>query len=224
MRNVLALALLAVCFAAGAPAGGSEIEYTLPGASQWQIEPAEQSRADLRDTDGVLQVNYDIRNLESFQAGHVSTLQGRVKLLLKQPIELDEQVKRVYFEARGVRESSRAATQVLLLPLLRDASGEQLAYVPRSQQHLRSGSPAWSGWMTHSFYSTEAGGATSASYLASGGDGNSWPDGKLTFLGFELVARNEKPTQVQGRSSWRASPSAGLPCRGRILTSSPMRC
>ncbi|HEY3418769.1 MAG TPA: beta-galactosidase, partial [Armatimonadota bacterium] len=64
--------------------------------------------------------------------------------------------------------------------------------------HLQAGSSHWSTWMTRYCYTTEAGGAAPPIYEAEGGDGNAWPDGPLSFIGFEVRVRLEAFGERQG--------------------------
>ncbi|MFA6292570.1 MAG: beta-galactosidase, partial [Victivallales bacterium] len=190
--------------------GSDEINYTLPPASQWELQVRPQDTASLRERDGILSLDYEVKTDAPFQAGHQSFQQSVVKLLLKKPLPLSINDQRILFEAKGIQTSSKQGTLVLLMPLLRDANGELICYKPQSQQHLKNGTSKWCGWKTHSFYSTEAGGAASDSFSTSGGDNNSWPDGDLTFLGFELAVRADKILVAKGCVEFGGFTFAGL--------------
>jgi hypothetical protein len=71
--------------------------------------------------------------------------------------------------------------------------------------------------MTSSFYSGEAGGATSDIYEASGADGNSWPDGHLSFLGFRVIVQKA----TLGRKSGTLVISDIQVTRGALPTENP---
>lgn len=177
---------------------GEEIKYQLPKADQWAVKTNPGDQAELVENDGVLELKFKVKTDESFQAGHLSYQQAVIQLYLKNPIKLAENQKRVLFEAKGIHTSTKSGTVVLLMPVIQDENGEKIIYMPQQQDHLKSGTANWSGWKTHSFYSTEAGGASSGSFTTRGGDNNSWPDGKLTFLGFELAVRDGKQIEYSG--------------------------
>lgn len=196
--KILSAVFLLVIFTIVSCPGAEAIKYTLPGVSEWELQVRSQDTASLQERDGILELNYKVKTDEPFQAGYESFQQSVVKMLLKKPLLLSKDEKRVLFEAKGIQSSSKLGTIIQLRPLLRDANGEILSYHPQSQPHLKNGTTKWSGWKTPYFYSTEAGGAASNSFSATGGDNNSWPDGDLTFLGFELTVRADKPLVAQG--------------------------
>lgn len=174
------------------------VDYVLPKAGQWEVDARPQDTVDLEEDDGVLKVRFTVKTDETFLSGNQFFHQARVKLCLKKPIQLDHNQKRVLFEARGMHLYERGPRGVLLLPLFRDKNGEELVYTPVNHEQLGGGRGKWMAYKTHSLYSTEAGGAATDSYLARGGDGNAWPDGQITFLGFELTIQTKAETIERG--------------------------
>ncbi|MEI6421710.1 MAG: beta-galactosidase, partial [Lentisphaerota bacterium] len=167
-------------------------------ASEWQVQARKSDQVTLRDNDGTLEVSYKAVTDEQFRQGHILHQQAAARLLLKNPVALSPDDKRVIFEAKGLLPSSKTGNIVVLMPLIEDEHHEILAYMPQKLNHLKSGTTNWSTWMTTSFFSAEAG-ASQDVFTASGGDGNSWPDGKLTFIGFDLVLRDTKPVEREGK-------------------------
>ncbi len=188
------------CFAiaAAVPVFSAGVKYQLPAPDQWNLTVPKDDKVSVTMKDGVLNIDFTVKTSQYYQFVFHSFQQSVIKLMLKQPVKLDKDIKRIFFEAKGIRTSAKKGTVVMLMPVFRDANGEILTYKPQSQQHLMNGSANWSGWKTHSFYSTEAGGASGDSFTAFGGDGNSWPDGQLTFLGFDLVIRDSKVINYKG--------------------------
>ncbi len=164
----------------------------IAGADEWKLEHRPGDQVALRMNDGVLELDYVMKVDQPYQSANNSFMRGTAELLLKNPLKLDAKIKRILFEASGLKPSARREPAVLLMPLLRDANGEIFCYTPHKQDHLKNGTTNWSGWQTSSFYATEAGGAAASSFEASGGDGNAWPDGELTFLGFKLAIHSHE--------------------------------
>ena len=190
--------LLALCVCSFSPAFAAGINYRLPTPDQWNLTVPKDDKVSVTMKDGVMDISFKVKTSQPYQFVYLSFQQSVIGMRLKTPVKLDKDIKRIFFEAKGLRTSARQGTVVLLMPVFRDGNGEILTYKPQSQQHLMNGSSNWAGWKTHSFYSTEAGGASGDSFVAVGGDGNSWPDGQLTFLGFDLVIRASEVIDYKG--------------------------
>ena len=160
--------------------------------SAWETRTAQGSVVKLSDREGCLAIKYKVDVKQLHQVGHVAYKQASFQILLKHPVPVNGQESRVIFTAKGMNLRPRMLPSVTLMPLLRDASGELLRYYPSPVNHLKSGTENWSDWTTRDFYSGEAGGATMDIFEAEGGDGNSWPDGKMVLAGFEVQVRLKK--------------------------------
>ncbi|MFZ2653661.1 MAG: beta-galactosidase, partial [Victivallales bacterium] len=200
MRRCMKLAVLffSCCLMTVPCSFGASQTSTLIKASEWRIQARDKDQVTLRDNDGTLEISYKAITDDQFRQGHILHQQAAARLLLKTPVPLSPDDKRVIFEAKGILPSSKTGNIVLLMPLIEDENHEILAYMPQSLNHLKSGTTNWSTWMTKSFFSAEAG-ASQDVFTASGGDGNSWPDGKLKFIGFDLVLRDTTPVQREGK-------------------------
>lgn len=197
-RNFYSLLLFTLCFSAFCPVFAAGVKYELPGIDKWKLTVPKDDKVSMTMKDGVINIELSVKTSQPYRLVYNAFQQSVIKLMLKNPVKLDKGIKRIFFEAKGIRTSARKGTIVMLMPVFRDANSEVITYKPQSQQHLRNGSTNWSGWKTHSFFSTEAGGASGDSFVAVGGDGNSWPDGQLTFLGFDLVIRSKKVIDFKG--------------------------
>jgi hypothetical protein len=188
------LALLVLACAVYACAAGVPVTPT----AQWQVQTNAGDTLALADREGVLRLDYDVDVKATYQLGHLTFNQATCRLLLAQPVPLGTEQRRILFEAKGMKKIRDRMALLQLLPLVRDASGEILSYEPYPCDHLKEGTELWGRWTTRYFYGAEAGGATQNIFQAEGGDGNAWPDGALTFLGFELQIRPDKFQRVQG--------------------------
>ena len=113
-------------------------------------------------------------------------------------------------EARILFESAGQDAATVLCPLIQDATGEFFIYEPRPCDALEAtiatakkpGKPVkivkWGSWYSNQFQVTEAGGATQNIYEAEG-TGNAFPDGKLTFLGFEVKVYMNQDRKETGK-------------------------
>jgi len=176
-------------FLLGAHSPASDASPIAAADLQWSLQNRPQDKVSLAVNDEALQLDFIVQADTTKQVGHQSFQTSTILLLLKDPQPLSQSTKRILFEVCGMQPSAKKGTVLLLMPVFLDANGERLVYNPHKAQHLYSGTKKWSGWKTHSFYSTEAGGAATDSFTATGGDGNAWPDGQLTFLGFEITVR-----------------------------------
>lgn len=163
---------------------------TLPALplAQWQTVSKTGDRVTLQEAQGTLRIDLDLDVRDQVLHGHITFNQATARLLLKTPVRLTEAQRRIIFEAAGIRKVIEKESFLQILPLVRDAQGETLLYEPYPYPHLRAGSEHWSTWTTRYLYGAEAGGATQNIFL-SDGTGNSWPDGDLTFIGFEIQVR-----------------------------------
>jgi len=156
--------------------------------ARWQVETKPGDTVGLRDAQGTLALDLDLDVKDTILHGHVTFNQATARLLLKQPIKLAPDQRRVIFEACGIDKKPEKESFLQLLPLIRDAEGEVLRYECYPAPHLLHGTTRWGTWCTRYLYGAEAGGATQNIFLADG-NGNAWPDGELTFLGFQVEIR-----------------------------------
>jgi hypothetical protein len=150
-------------------------------------------QATLSEIDGITKIDYDIYVNETHQVGHQTFNQVSFQILLKQPISLRDDQRRIIYEALGFDDHSKKMNKrVLIAPIIVDESGEQLIYTSKSFPHLKHGSHRWSKLMSSDFFVGEAGGATQDVFEAQGGDGNAWPNGNLSFAGFQINVRKSE--------------------------------
>lgn len=197
--HILTITLIAAALHLMPTALAAPLKVPLLPLQRWQAQAAPGDTITLTEKEGCLSIAFDTAIDKPHQQGHRSFNRKSFDIVLKQPAPLPPDADRVLFESLGNEMSTAGIGDdaVQLWPLIRDVSGEVLAYLPSQYPTLSSGGGRWSRAMTASFYSGEAGGATSDIYEASGGDGNSWPDGALTFLGFRVIV--QKP--ALGRKS-----------------------
>ncbi|MBC2602694.1 beta-galactosidase [Puniceicoccus vermicola] len=180
--------------------GTSELKaFDVLNVDDWKVEIREGDTVRLLSSeDDLLAVDFDVAVDRSQMVGHVRRKEGGFRLLLKEPIALAPEDQRVVFEVRmkGVKEDTYQVR-----PLLEDENGETISYraVPiRSFQESHDG---WKWMKTHVFDLTEAGGATDNIFRVEGGDLNAWPDGNLTFRGFQVVLFANRGKRAEGESS-----------------------
>ena len=170
-------------------------------AERWRVEAGAEDKVTLSAQGPCLVIDYDVNVRDWHQIGHQSLKQASIKLLFKEPQPLTGDAARIVFEAwghgQGGWQTQDRMTQ--FRPLIQDASGEKLSYTSYPYPHLKNAAVTWGRWMSNSFRAAEAGGATQDVYEASGGDGNAWPDGQLSFSGFEITVRKPEFGRAQGR-------------------------
>ncbi len=162
--------------------------------SQWTVEAAPGDKVGLADKDGCLAISFTVA-IKKLEKGWMSRNQGMFRILLKNPVPLKDDQERVIFDASGMEIEREGRYTLAMLPIVRDASGELLIYQPYAYPHLKCGSRNWSRWTSRTFYTCEAGGATQNVLEPEGGDGNGFPNGALTFVGFEVRALSEEKTR-----------------------------
>ncbi len=179
-------------------------------AARWHVEAKPGDVADLTVKDGCLELRYDVDIKDLHQQGHVAHKQARIRLRLDSPVDLKPDEVRMVLEVLGNREAHNDSRLLKVVPLIRDASGETLSYFLRPAPHLKGGTTNWSEWMTTTFSTAEAGGATQ-DIFASGGDGdaNAWPDGKLSFVGVDILIRRDVFGRQAGRIALGTIRTAG---------------
>lgn len=199
-RRALIVALIASLSAlAGAAAAAGTPDIAILPASKWRVEAAAGDRVTLAATGDILTVQYDVNVDRTHQIGHKTLNQVSFRLLLADPVPLDEAQRRIIFEAAGLDDHHPDSNRRLLVsPVITDGKGEYLIYAPKRYIHLKSGGTGWSMWMSSDFYAGEAGGATQDVFEAEGGDRNSWPDGRLSFAGFQVGVRAPKFGRQRG--------------------------
>jgi hypothetical protein len=201
----------------------SPLKVAILPLERWQIRAAEGDKVSLAEKENSVSVSFDVEINKAHQQGHRTHNRKTFDVVLKQPAPLPDNADRVLFEALNNQMTTAEMPEdaVQLWPLVRDASGEVLAYIPSQYPTLSTsastGVGRWSRAMTANFYSGEAGGATSDIYEASGGDGNSWPDGNLSFLGFRVIVQRPQ----MGRKSGNVAISDIEVTRGQLPTENP---
>ncbi len=184
---------------AAAVAAGDVI--SLMPAEQWRVEQQPGDQVALSAEDGCLTIAYTVVIPEPKSVQGAMVADARFRILLKDPVPLATNAARITYEARGMRCDDLVAREgipaAMFYALIQDASGEIFSYQPVDYPHFKAGSFAWGKRMTRYFYTTEAGGAATQTYEAQGGNANSWPDGNLAFLGFEVRVR-KKPGKSEG--------------------------
>jgi hypothetical protein len=170
--------------------------------SRWHIESRDGDRVELKDEEGVLGIHFDVNVDTTYQLGHMNFKQADFRLQLTEPVALADDQTRVMFESKGFIKQRNRSGALQMMPLIRDESGEILIYEPYPSPHLRNCTDKWCKWTTRHFYGAEAGGATQNIFQPElepkAGDGNAWPDGKLTFIGFEVQVRPAEFKREQG--------------------------
>lgn len=220
LRLVAAL-LLALGWNATCLAAGREIP-TLP-ASRWTVQAQPGDRVVVEEREGCLGVSFEVDVQGSRQVGNQTRREGSFRVLLAQPLALEPDEGRILFEALGMLRGGYPqllGAEAMFWPLVQDEQGERLFYLPGEHPYLQPGplrtenalpgvlspGPAkrgkgtlnWGRYTTPYFYASEAGGAAQNIFDVEGGDGNAWPDGKLTFLGFEVRVGALEPGRQQG--------------------------
>ncbi len=199
MKTTFAMSVLALAMGltaeerAGADTIPASAEIPLSPAL-WRIDSKAGDTVEMREAEGVATLTYDVGLSEYKRVGHVSMVKGGFRLLLKEPLALSPTQLRILFEGSGIGGDSS------LRPLIQDEKGELLSYEPHALWALKKGSSVpvgqWVKWSSRMFYASEAGGATQNIFDTEGGDGDSWPTGKLHFIGFEgRMTRNIKPDE-----------------------------
>ncbi len=177
-------------------------------SDQWRVESRAGDVVTISDVDEVLKIEFNVNVDTAYQLGHMNFKQGQFRLLLKEPRILTEKQSRVIFEAKGFIKQRNRSGALQMMPLIRDESGEILIYEPYPYPHLRNCTDKWCKWTTRHLYGGEAGGATQNIFQPElkpvAGDGNAWPDGKLTFVGFDVQIRPAEYKHEQG-TLWLAS-------------------
>ncbi len=166
-------------------------------AANWRLETAPGDTVTLAAEGNSLRIKYDVDLRAIHQVTHQAYRQGAFRLYLTHPLVLTPAQTRVIFDASGIVRPFFYFGQQFV-PLVRDAHGELLLYQPNPYPNLQSGNAKWSRWMSSYFYMADAGGSTPDVYEAEGGDHNDWPDGQLTFVGFQGQIRAETPGRRQG--------------------------
>jgi hypothetical protein len=168
----------------------------------WRVEAKAGDTVDLKESNGVVTLTYDVAFSEYRLYTYESSVKGGFKLLLKEPLILSPAQLRILFDGSGIDQSDHVTPPVVhgLRPLIQDETGELLSYEPHAlwAPKTTAAVPAdkWVKWTSRMFYSSEAGGATQNIFDSEGGDGDAWPTGKLRFLGFEgRLIRSLKPNE-----------------------------
>lgn len=191
-QAALLVALMAILGAAAAPAGLGDPLATLP-ADRWSIAAEPGDDVQLTAQGKVLKVSYRVTVAPPRDRQGTSIAEGSFRLYLKEATPLRREVGRLIYEVRGIRCDDLVYREgiktAIVAPLLRDASGEVFRYFPVDYPHLKAGTFNWGKRMTRYLYAGEAGGGATQTYEAKGGDANSWPDGELAFIGFEVTVR-----------------------------------
>jgi len=162
---------------------------TIPAspAELWKVEANPGDNVAVTTAGDVIGIAYEV-NVQDRDPQK----QGVFRLLLKKPVVMRDDEAHILFESAG---QGRAT---VLRPLIQDAAGELFIYEqhPCDALEAKAQPPGklvktakWTSWRSNGLQVTEAGGVPHCG-MANGvyevqGPGNSFPDGKLTFLGFE---------------------------------------
>jgi hypothetical protein len=182
--RILIISVLTVTAACTQVFGGPGEPVAVPfSADKCRIEAGVGDKVEMAERGGVLTLTYDVALSDYKRVGHISMVKGGFKLLLKEPLVLSPSQLRIMFDGMNIRGDNS------LRPLIQDEKGELLSYEPHALWALKKGTivpvDQWVRWSSCMFYTSEAGGATQNIFDSAGGDGDSWPTGKLRFLGFE---------------------------------------
>jgi hypothetical protein len=194
LRLVLLTALLGIT----ANAAPSIEPVDISHRKDWKVTPVDSDRVTLTETGGVLRVDYAVNINRPRLVGHITNREGGFTLELAKPIRLTPEQTRIYFEARSPETPEGF---IAVRPLIEDANGERLSYVPvkeRTFAKLPKGG-GWGQWRTNVFNLTEAGGAAQELYDNEGGDLNAWPDGELRLIGFQVRVYASKDRRAEGK-------------------------
>lgn len=168
--------------------------------AQWRLEAPPGDIVTLTAEGTALRIKYDVDLKTIHQVTHMPYRQETFRLYLNHPIALTKEQTRVIYEARGMMRPF-FNNSLVLVPMVRDAHGELLLYQPNPYPNIGAPSTNWTRWTSPYFYLSDAGGSTPDVYEAEGGDGNCWPDGKLTFVGFQGQIRGDQFGRKQGEFS-----------------------
>ena len=180
LRPLAALLLAASLPLHATDSGQQEIPVVPP--SLWKVVAKDGDKVTLSESNGLLQVDFDVKINQERRVGHVTKKEGAFTLELAKPVELTADQVRIYFEAFV------SIPSVSVRPLLLDEKGERISYEPLESYTFATlkKEQGWQRFRTNIFQMTEAGGAAQDIYDAEGGDLNTWPDGKLKFIGFQV--------------------------------------
>lgn len=183
--------LLATAVLLGANLAAGTVEFEAAEREWLVTDPG----AKLSKQGNTLKIDFAMKQFSPTQQGNWLYNRGTFHVFLKTPQKLNPESSRILFEAFGheVKSWNTRDEMIQIWPVIRDESGERLSYIPQKYPHLYQGKPTWAAWMSPSFFSGEAGGATHEIYTAEGGDRNAWPDGRLEFIGFKIVVQTNKP-------------------------------
>ncbi len=193
LKNVIVPGIVLISGFVPVFASDSSVVPVLPTA-QWTVQSAPGDKVELSDKDGCLGISFTVA-IKKLDKGWMSRNQGKFRILLKNPVALADDRERVIFDVSGMEMEREGRYKLAMLPIIRDETGELLVYQPYAYPHLKTGSRNWSRWMSRTFYTCEAGGATQNVLEPEGGDGNGFPNGTLSFVGFEVRALSEEKTR-----------------------------
>ncbi|HEY3378631.1 MAG TPA: beta-galactosidase [Armatimonadota bacterium] len=166
-------------------------------ASEWQVTCERGNTVSLSERDGCLAIAFDVNVHDYHQVGNQVYKQASFRVLRTSPMPLSPDAGRVIYDALG-HQPAMLLEQVRLLPVLRDAQGELLIYTANAYPQLNRRDGCWGRWMSPYFYCGEAGGATQDVFEVEG-RGNAWPEGPLTFVGFQVEVRRTEFGRKQGK-------------------------
>lgn len=206
MKKSMFLSALALAMGISARLSAADGAATTPvplTPELWRIEAKAGDTVDLKESNGVVSLTYDIALAEYKRIGHISMVKGAFRLLLKEPLTLTPAQLRILFDGSGIGADNS------LRPLIQDETGEVLSYEPHALWAPKATATVpvdqWVKRSSRMFHASEAGGATQNIFESDGtGDGDAWPTGQLRFLGFEgrmkrNLKRDEDPAAVKER-------------------------
>ena len=213
---VVGVSLAVICGITGvaiaAPDPGANNIIPILPVNQWQVQCDPNDKVNISEKEGCLWIDYDVDIQKLTQVGNLTFKEARFRCALKNSRPLNADETRILFEANGiVLNANNGAATVTVCPFIIDQTGENLFYMPvPDTQQVKSGPQGWGRWMSNYFYASEAGGAASNIFDSRGGDGNSWPDGKLQFGGFEVRVRSDAFGRQHGALQIASVETAGL--------------
>ncbi len=179
---------------------GASTMAAVPAATEWEVAPMNEGTVRVEQaSEEILAIRYDLTPDVKFMNGNRPRRVRNVDILLRKPIALEKDTERILFEASGLlRDGHGIPLIVELRPIVRDADGELFYLLPKERPALkRVRGQGWDSYTTAAIHSGEAGAASLGVYFVSGKVVNSWPDGKLELVGFQLHIGQEDRTGTE---------------------------
>ncbi len=124
LMSALAIAMGFAARDCGAADGAAVPLAIVLTPSLWRVETKAGDAVELKESNGVVTLTYDVVLSDYKRVGHVSSVKGGFKLLLKEPLALAPSQLRIMFDGSGIGGDNT------LRPLDQDEKGELLSYQP----------------------------------------------------------------------------------------------